>query len=314
MTKIIEHYGLDNQGHNQHTVDFLNLHLGVDNLLFLDYNKILLGNSPIHSLMRSDIEAFMKSMFDYLSRKQDANLSNLLDGLHETNATHLGMSKNKPKGNSVGDELKKEIFKNLKFLRRAFLNGILEIDSIYFGIENIGPDRISDIVTSIIKSRLIEFTKQQCLKHSIPTHRFPINKIFDSTSLTWNSSFVDLPVYDGKPVMLIPKDIVSSYGAISGTFHSFVRYGFNNFFKTSPVYKALVRGKDGETDSNLKRKEFDVYNKAKGFNKKSISQQILTEFENKHLVDAFAEIRKSVYVLTDYELIDMIENSLKKAN
>jgi hypothetical protein len=314
MAKIIENYGLDIQGYNQHNVDFLDLYLGVDNLLFLDYNKILLGNTPMHSLMRSDIEAFMKSMFDYLSRQQDGKLSNLLGGLHETNATHLGMSKNKPKGNSVGGELKKEIFKNLKFLRRAFLNGILEIDSIYFGIENIGPDRISDIVTSIIKSRLIEFTRQQCLKHSIPTQRIPINKIFDSTGLIWSTSFVDLPVYEGKPVMLIPKDIVSSYGAISGTFHSFVRYGFNNFFKTSPAYKALVRGKDGEINSSLKRKEFDEYNKTKGFNKKAVSQQILTDFENKYLVDAFAEIRKSVYVLTDDELIEMIENSFKKAN
>jgi hypothetical protein len=314
MAKIIEHYGLDEQGYNQHNVDFLDLYLGVDNLLFLDYNKILLGNSSINSLMRLDIENFMKSMFDYLSRQQDINLSNLLAGLHETNATHLGMSKNRPMGNSVGDELKKEIFKNLKFLRRAFLNGILEIDSIYFGIENIGPDRISDIVTSIIKSRLIEFTKQQCLKHSIPTQKFVINKIFDSASLIWNTTFVDLPVYDGKPVILIPKDIVSSYGSILGTFDSFIRYGFNNFFKTSPVYKALVRGENGKKDSNLKRKEFDEYNKIKGFNKKAISQQILTEFENKHLIDAFAEIRKRVYVLTDHDLIDMIENSLKKAN
>lgn len=314
MIKIIEHYGLDAQGYTQQNVDFLDLYLGIDNLLFLDCNKILLGNSPLYLAMKSDIDAFMRGMFVYLTRRQDLNLSALLEGLHETNATHLGMSKNRPQGNSVGDELKKEIFKNLLFLRRSFLNGNLEINSIYFGIENIGPDRISDIVTSIIKLRLIEFTQDQCFKHGIAMQRFAVNKIFDSNSLTWNTSFVDLPSYGGEAVIMIPKDIVSSYASISGTFSSFIRYGFNKFFKTSPVYKQLVRGKDGRIDTELKRKEFDEYNKTIGLNPKAISQQILTEFDNKDLVEVFEEVRKRVYILNDDELVDLIENNVKKAN
>lgn len=317
MVKITKEYGLDIQGYTQHNVDFLDIYLGVDNLLFLDYNKILLGNTPLHKLMKNDIDSFMKSMFLYLTRNQDSNLSNLLKGLHETNATHLGMSKNNlkgPKGNSVGDELKKEIFKNLKFLKKAFIKGNLEIDSIYFGIEKIGPDRISDIVTSIIKSRLMDFSKQQCIKHSIPLHSFPISKIFNPLNLTWGANFVELPIYDGKPVILIPKDIVSTYDSVSGTFHSFVSYGFHNFFKSSSAYKLLVRGKDGKLDSNLKRNEFDKYNKDNGMNNKSVSQKILTEFDNKDVINAFAEIRKNVNVLTDDEIIEIIENNLKKAN
>ena len=314
MVKIIKHYGLDAQGYNQQNVDFLDLYLGIDNLLFLDYNKILLGNSQLYVAMKADIDAFMNSMFAFLTRRQNTNLSALLQGLHETNATHLGMSKNGPQGNSVGNELKKEIFKNLLFLRRSFLNGNLDINSIYFGIENIGPDRISDIVTSIIKLRLIEFTQDQCRKHGIPMQRFAVSKVFDSTNSTWNPVFIDLPNYGGESVIMIPKDIVSSYASISGTFHSFIRYGFNKFFKTSPAYKLLVRGKDGRTDTELKRKEFDEYNKEAGLNPKAISQKILTEFENKDLVAAFAEVRKLVHILTDDELIELVENNIKKAN
>lgn len=314
MLKITQEFGLDAQGYTQHNVDFLDVYLGIDNPLFLDYNKIILGTSSLHRSMKYDIDIFMRNLFQSLTNINDSDLSKLLSGLHETNATHLGMSKNIPKGNSVGDELKNEMFKNLKFLRKAFLKGNHEIDSIHFGIPNIGPDRISDIVTSIIKSKLIDFTQKQCLKHGITTHTFPMKKIFDSSIIDWNANFVELPSYDGKPIIFIPKDIVSSYITISGTYHSFIRYGFNSFFKDSIELKKVIRGIDGNTEKKLSRKEFDEYNKEKGINNKVVSQKILTEFKNKDVINIISEIRKNVNVLSDDELIEIIENIIRKAN
>lgn len=314
MEKIIEHFGLDAQGYTQHNVDFLDLYLGVDNLLFLDYNKILIGNSPLYRAMKTDIDVFMKHLFLYLNSNQNTNLSNLLDGLHETNATCLGLSSGNPRGKSVGDELKEKISDNLQFLKGAMLSGNFEIDSIHFGIKNIGPDRISDIVTSIIKSRLISFTQQQCAKHSIPMQSVPIPKIFNSSLLTWENKFVELPIYQHKPVIFIPKDIVSTYTGISGTFHSFVRYGFNHFYKFSLEYKKIIRGMDGDLVSNLKRNEFDKHNKEHGINDKDISQKMLIEFDNIDVINAIAEIRNNIRILMDDELIEIIENKLRKAN
>jgi hypothetical protein len=314
MKKISSNYGLDMLGYNQHNVDFLDVYLGIDNPLFIDYNKILMGASPLHKSMKSDIDIFMKNLFQHLVHKNDLNLGILLHGLHETNATHLGMSKNNPKGNSVGDDLKNEMIKSLKFLRKAFLKGNLEIDSIYFGIENIGPDRISDIVTSIIKSKLISFTNLQCIKHGITTHSFAVTNIFNSTNGSWETRFVNLPVYDGKPVIFIPKDIVSSYVNISGSFHSFIRYGFNHFFKNSLELKRKIRGNDGDLVSKISRKEFDHYNKENHLNNKAISQKILSEFDNAEVVNIFSEIRKNVIVISDDQLIDIIEDNIKKAN
>jgi len=314
MVHIISEFDLDKKGFTQHNVDFLNVYLGVDNSLFLDYNKIILGSSPLYKLMQKDLNIFMKNMFEYLAKGNDKYLEELLLGLHETNATHLGMSKYKPKGNSVGDELKKEILNNLKFLKKIFLKGNLEIDCLYFGIEKIGPDRISDIVTSIIKSKLILFTQQQCFKHSIQTKPQGVSRIFDSNTVSWGAAIVELPIYDNKPVIFVPKDIVSSYAGISGTFDSFVRYGFNNFFKSSLDYKLEVRGKEGDIDSDLKRKEFDEHFKSLGLNKKNISQKILLETTNLDLVNVFAENRKLVSFLSDDELVDIVENKLKKAN
>lgn len=313
MKKITQNYGLDAQGYAQHNVDFLDLYLGVDNRLFLDYNKIILGNTSLHKLMKNNIDSFMRTMFNYLSSNNDVKLTNLLDGLHESNSTHLGLSDGDPKGNSVGNELKENIFNNLKYLKKAFSKGNLEIDSIYFGIKNIGPDRISDIVTSIIKAQLIEFTQRQCLKHKIKMAKVPVKKIFNSRLLSWENKFVELPIFDGKPVIFIPKDILSSYAGISGTFHSFVRYGFNTFYKNSLAYKKLIRGRNGDLMSKLTRKEFDAYNKEQNLNEKDISQKILTEFENKDVINLFAEIRKNVVNLSDAELTMIIENSDRQA-
>jgi len=314
MIKITHEFGLDAQGYTQHNVDFLDVYLGVDNPLFLDYNKIILGNTIFHRYMKNDIASFMGKMFLYLSSTNDIKLSELLDGLHETNATHLGLSNGNPRGKSVGNELKEAIFNNLKYLKKAFSKGNLEIDSIYFGIKNIGPDRISDIVTSIIKSHLIEFTQKQCTKHNILMKKVPISNIYNSISATWETKFVELPFYENKPIIFIPKDIVSSYTSISGTFHSFVRYGFNNFFKNSVAYKKSVRGKDGNLDKNLTRNEFDKYNKGLGLNEKDISQKILSEFENKDVINLFAEIRRNVNILSDDDLIEIIENNFRQAN
>jgi hypothetical protein len=314
MKKIIEQFGLDAQGYTQHNVDFLDLYIGIDNKLFIDYNKILQGNSLLYGAMRTDIDVFMRNLFIYLANNRDADLSILLNGLHETNATHLGLSKGKSRGKSVGNELKEKIFENLHFLKRAMSKGNLEIDSIYFGIENIGPDRISDIVTSIIKSQLILFTQQQCIKHSILMQRVVVSKIFNSRTAIWEPKFVELPIYENEPVIFIPKDIVSTYDGVSGTFHSFVSYGFHNFFKVSSKYKKLVRGNDGDLDKDLKRNEFDEYNKDNGLNSKAISQKMLTEFDNSEVVNAFFEIRKNVRLLDDSELIEIIEDNLRKAN
>jgi hypothetical protein len=314
MKKIIENFGLDIQGYTQHNVEFLNLYVGIDNKLFIDYNKILLGNSSIYSAMRTDINVFMSNLFGFLKNDKNSDLSILLDGLHETNATHLGLSKGLSKGKSVGNELKEKIFDNLKFLKESMMQGNYDIDVIHFGIENIGPDRISDIVTSIIKSRLIFFTKQQCIKHSILMEKVPVSKIFESRTGIWETKFVELPVVQGKPLIFVPKDIVSTYNNISGTFDAFVSYGFHNFFKVSSQYKKLVRGDDGNLAKNLTRTEFDEFNKNIGLNDKAISKKMLSEFKNSDIVKALSEIRRRVSVMNDDELIELIETDFKKAN
>jgi hypothetical protein len=314
MQKIIEKFGLDTQGFTQHNVDFLDLYVGIDNKLFIDYNKILLGNGAIYSAMRTDINVFMSNLFEFLGNDKNADLSILLDGLHETNATYLGLSDGRSKGKCVGSELKEKIFNNLKFLKKSMMQGNYDIDVIHFGIENIGPDRISDIVTSIIKSRLILFTQQQCLKHSILMEKVAVSKVFDSRTGIWEARFVELPVVHGESLILVPKDIVSTYNNISGTFDAFVSYGFHNFFKVSSQYKKIVRGDDGDLAKNLTRVEFDEFNKSKGVNNKAISKKMLSEFKSSDIVKALSEIRKRVSVLSDNEIIEIIENNLKKAN
>jgi hypothetical protein len=72
----------------------------------------------------------------------------------------------------------------------------------------IGPDRISDITCTILKSTLVEYTQTVAKRHSIPLskHRvFAAN--FDSSRLRWEVPEVEVPTnpFNGGPLVFVPE-------------------------------------------------------------------------------------------------------------
>src|SRR5690606_23881044 len=91
-------------------------------------------------------------------------------------------------------------------------------------IEGIGPDKVSDIMTNIIRKPLIAYTQMQCELHGIPCFSVPSGTFWDKDNLKWDQGFVNLPLVKGNPKILIPK--------------SFVR--FSESFSHSRYYKHFV--------------------------------------------------------------------------
>jgi len=173
MLKIIDFYSQLN-GLKQKDVEFVNLILGRDNFLFLDFNRIYLGDDLHSRKLRKYIDVYMSELMYKVLNGDRAAISSLLEGIHESNETYLGYSKvtgSLPQGKSLGPKLKDEVLNNITTWAALFRSNPI-IDSFQYGIKEIGPDRISDIVTSICKGGLIEFTRDQCLKHSIPMQTF----------------------------------------------------------------------------------------------------------------------------------------------
>jgi hypothetical protein len=310
MNKITEYFS-QLYGLKQKDVDFVNVYLGIDNPLFLDFNKILADNSKEFRRFRDSIFSYMEEMISELHANKSKKLLPHVSGLHETNFTFLGLSSGDPKGNSVGIELKKNIIDALQFLKRVMIKGNLDIDTIFLGIENINADRISDIITSIIKRELIIYTQEQCRKHAIPCTKMEKHIYFDITTKTWKEDYFNLPEYNQTSLILIPKRFISTYNQISGTIGRFITISFNKFYKKDSETIRMIN-KEEKNRGDIKRKDFEKWRKDSNLTDRKFSQKIFSEMPNSVLVNVLGDLRNQVYPLSDFEIEEIIEANFKK--
>jgi len=303
---IISHFQLDKKGFTQSNVDFVNVKLDYDNLAFVDYNKILKFASPQTKDMKKSLDVFLNALFENVVFKKPVETRKLLKGIHESNQTRLGFSTKKPHGNSVGSVLKQLIQDNTEFIIESLKTGQFSYNTLYFGIDQVGPDRISDILVSIIKGQLIQFTVDQCLKHAIPTSSVKIKNTFNSLTKIWETKLCELPVFDGLPIIFIPKVLISTNSGLVGSYNRFLRYGFRNFVKNNTEYTFLMDAQN--LDKGVKKKDYDNYLKAQHISHKDESKRWIVK-NNTAIIDFESENVAVIQELTTQEL-EAIINSL----
>src|SRR5258708_40300508 len=74
--------------------------------------------------------------------------------------------------------------------------------------EGIGPDRISDLTCTFLKSHFVGYTQAVCQRHGIEMAAQRIYaSSFDDQRLRWNMAEVALPVNPAnqRPLLLVPK-------------------------------------------------------------------------------------------------------------
>ncbi|MHA4895774.1 hypothetical protein ACXZ1K_13555 [Pedobacter sp. PWIIR3] len=300
---IISNFGLDKLGLSQADVDFVDVKLEEDNLIFVDYNKISKFRSPLTNKMEVSLEAFLDGFFKSIVFRKKNESKLLLKGLHECNATRLGYSTNEPHGNSVGQVLQGLIYQNTEFLVEALKTGQFTYNTLFFGVDQVGPDRISDIIVSIIKLQLIHFTQEQCAKHNIPTEKVKVKSIFDATKLEWQNSKYELPVFDGAPIIFIPKSIASSDTSMISSYNRFLRYGFRNFVKHNSEYEFLIDAK--ENGKGVRKKDYDAYLKAKGIpHKDEVKKWIVNNKTS--VIDFESELSESLEEISTADILKVI--------
>lgn len=312
MKKITENFSQLN-GLEQKDVEFANIYLGIDNPLYVDFNKILSSTDSKHNLA-TYINEYMSDLTHNLFNKNENLLKENLEGIHESNETYLGMSaysNNLPQGNSIGYKLKSEIFDDLISWKDLLMKTPF-IDSFQYGVKGIGSDRISDIVVSICKEGLIKFTQEQCLKYHIPIETFMI-RYYNADTHKWGVKSFDLPSYKKKPLIMIPKNIVSTNNQLSSNFIFFIRLAFQNYFRHNEEWKRKVREADN-LQKPLIKKEFDEAIIKEGVSPKDISKEAFSKIENVKMVNMIGDVRQRSVLLTDDELNHIIEESFNKKN
>lgn len=167
----------------------------------------------------------------------------------EVSEVGFGYSSKNRNGSGFGIVLRRLLIDTLKVSPAILKRGIRHVEEMQLIAPGIGPDRIGDIASTILKEYLIEYTQRQCAIHEIPLQRdLPIEHVYDLGEQAWHDGYFDLPVnpHDGKAILLVPRRIVRQLPWIN--YDNFVRTEFR-------AYLAAKKGKTPIRDASISKVE-----------------------------------------------------------
>ena len=207
MLRFTEYFGLLK---SQSELDFVDIDLKSDTQLFIDPWLIKDVKNDFTRKCAENLHSFFDEVLESINSGNQSRAMHLLDHLHEISWTHLGYSARGVRGKAIASEHAGQIYHALKN-SAAVKTGVLnEIEDTALLIPGIGKDKISDMVTNVCIAMLIEYTNQQAKLHAVPQK--PVGRLdkWDAVTKKWTKGEVfELPYYNGKPILLVPKAVVN---------------------------------------------------------------------------------------------------------
>jgi len=159
---------------------------------------------------RKSINSFFTEIFRACKGDDKERLRELCSYAGEPNETNLGMKSRSDYGKgTTADELTPLFFDFYRLVRK---NPHIENDplALCMYIKNFAEDKMSDLVTNIVRDALYRFTVEQSLVWSIPLHeeRREIGAFWDHETLSWQMISGNPLLIDGNKILLVPKAIV----------------------------------------------------------------------------------------------------------
>ena len=193
----------------QSQLEFVDVDLSKDVALFVDPRALRLLDSDWADECVALVQDFFRHVLTCITDGDDERAWSLLRVLREPNETHLGFSKDQPRGHGLGDRSAADVWQALA-TSQAVQSGLLEdLEDTVLMVEGVGNDIISDITTNIIRRPLIEFTNESCTYHGIPMEpAVESGALWNPQTHLWENKYVQLPVVDGRRLLLVPKSIV----------------------------------------------------------------------------------------------------------
>lgn len=198
--KFSEYFKLD----QTQDFDFVDIYAYQDILLFLDPFGISAMGTKWAKECENQIATYFQYLIDCIRSGDKRNTRRLLHALQEVNEIGLGYSSGVPQGRGIGKVQAEQIQRSFETSEAAKSGDIKDIADCAILIPGISRDKISDITANILKRSLVSFTIEQCKKHRIPTKRVPVNNAFDFKTFQFTSYYAQLPVIDGRPIILLP--------------------------------------------------------------------------------------------------------------
>jgi|GEM_PF-1498324 len=286
MTTFKTHFNIPK---NQ-AVEFLDIPLDEDLLAFIC--PFLIANNRQNKIVDaifSQTKKFLEKLNkDFIVPNNKPQGLSFLSKLHEPNEYHLGYSETN-KGKAISGTRAETIFNalsNNKFARQG-ISITNEAHNVLLLVKGIGQDIMSDTVANVCRNILSDFTLDQCLKYSIATN--PVQKhYYDTLTSQWKDVNFELPSYKGKPIVLIPKDIVAPSRSYSNNYNNFVA---GNYISADILNGKIKVSNEGRFISTLKNGT-----------KRAIIKEIRKEYgkSKEDLVDFVIRYQGSLDAFLDY--------------
>ncbi|MEW1561757.1 hypothetical protein AB0454_02090 [Streptomyces sp. NPDC093509] len=204
--RVSEFYNLNR---NQGTLDFVDVDTVKDVPVYIDPSTIRHLSDDWGKECIRMLTTFFDSVLDAVRLKDKARATYLLGNLGEPNETHLGISKGASAGRGFGKWMSSEFASKLAQSQAAKTGLIEDLEDTAFFIDKVGKDVISDVTTNIIRGQLIAYTHQMALAFNIPLSAgVDSGPVWNPQSLKWENGLTELPLPDGKKLLLVPKAIV----------------------------------------------------------------------------------------------------------
>lgn len=202
--RLTDFYGISAA---QADIDFAIPLLDEDVPLYVD--PFLLWRSPSqqdNSLHTALINSFNRQNWLLQKGREKEAVQNLIIA-SECDEVGLGVSSNR-KGKRIGEGTASEILELFRRIPEYRQFGFSHFEEIQLFVDGISRDRVSDIACSFLKSFLIDYTIDQCLKLGIPIEKVRLATLYDYREHQFDRDVeVELPINPETktPLLLVPK-------------------------------------------------------------------------------------------------------------
>lgn len=214
MMRFSEYFNLASK---QKDFDFVDVRVDWDNVLFIDPTRIEAESDSLSKECDNIIHDFFNTVLDLYESNKIEEARNSLVYSGESNEIFLGYTEGFPEGAGNSEEGLEKIFTYIH-LNDLISKGLIgRIEDLHVFIDEFGSDKMSDLIASLIKAKLVEYTILQCEKYGIQRDCMLTKKYWNPVEHSWKDFSELLPGVIGPggrlyPVVLVPKRFtVSNY-------------------------------------------------------------------------------------------------------
>lgn len=203
----------------EETLEFLDIYLNHDLKFFVDPVLIRQASREegpyqyLYQRMVRNIDSFFEEIARIILASESLKDTGILKRSGETQATHLGYSLVNSSGRGSSEQILLEVFDFVQANNLIENKVIFSLDQTPVYVPNFREDRLSDLIISLIRYELAEFSFLQSEKHKlvdqfVTKEPVPIGYCWDVSTNKWVKRTYRLLNPDAAPVLLIPRRIL----------------------------------------------------------------------------------------------------------